>query len=343
MIERPTPAAPRPAATVVLLRPRPDGLEVLLTRRPASMPFGANLFVFPGGRLDRDEDARTAAARETLEETGIELDPATLVPLSRWVTPPSLPIRYDTRFFGTVVGGATDVVRPSGEVVEWRWLRPTAALEAMAAARLAMWQPTVVTLQQLERITDEGSLEQAFDPGAPGPTRAPGPMWTEPAAGPGSTPASETRVFDHAWAGGIEGRDGRIVVIGSRRWVVVDPGDPTGETTARVAAAAEAAGAGLAGVAITSLDPARHAGVEMLATGLGLPVAGPPGASGLVPYAVTELADGQPVPFGDVPLEARIERARSGSGSAWSERAAEIRLVPATTTSSGEERLEPRP
>jgi ADP-ribose pyrophosphatase YjhB (NUDIX family) len=277
------------------------------------MRFGANLFVFPGGRLDPDEDAPTAAARETVEETGIGVDPDGLVPLTRWVTPPSLPIRYDTRFFGTVVRAGTDVAEPSDEVVEWRWLRPTYALEAMAAASLAMWQPTIVTLQQLEPVSDAASLRAAFAPDG------------SAAAVPGQVDLG-ARLFDHAWAGGIEGRRGTTLVMGDRRWVIVDPGDPTGETSDRIVAAAEAAGAELAGVVVTSLEPERHAGVEMLATGLGLPVAGPPGASGLVPYAVAELEDGQLVPFGDVSLEAHVERASLTSRSRWSDRAAGIRL-----------------
>jgi 8-oxo-dGTP pyrophosphatase MutT (NUDIX family) len=54
---------PRKAATVVLVRPDPkaggaDGpVEVLLTRRPASMAFAGENFVFPGGKLDPSDHA----------------------------------------------------------------------------------------------------------------------------------------------------------------------------------------------------------------------------------------------------------------------------------------------
>ncbi|HJW22456.1 MAG TPA: NUDIX hydrolase [Candidatus Limnocylindrales bacterium] len=327
MIARPSPVPPRLAATLVLLRPIRAGLEVLLTRRPASMRFSANLFVFPGGGLDPGEDFAAAAVRETLEETGISVDPTALVALSRWVTPPSLPIRYDTRFFGVVVTPRTDVLLPSTEVVEWRWLRPTDALEAMAAARLAMWQPTIVTLQQLEPVTDDRALRIAFAPAttgvaaelaAAGPGSRPGVHQTR--AGPGG------RAFSHVWAGGVEGRAGATVVVGERRWVIIDPGDPTGETTDQILQAADAAGAELAGVVVTSLEPERHAGVEMLASGLGLPVGGPPGSSGLVPYAVTELSDGDAVPFGDAPLRVHLARAAVTTPARWAERAGAIRL-----------------
>lgn len=326
MIERAAPAPTRPAATAVLLRPGRGGPEVLLTRRPASMRFGANLFVFPGGRLDPGEEARVAAARETLEETGISVDPATLVPLSRWVTPPSLPIRYDTRFFGTIVAQATDVAGPSDEVVEWRWLRPIDALVAMAANQMAMWQPTIVTLQQLEPLTDRPSLAGAFAPDAVDAHANPGPAGDAEPGIASVAPGAASRSFEHAWAGGIEGRRGTTLVVGTKGWVVIDPGDPTGETSDRIATAAEQAGAELAGVVVTSIDAERHAGVEMLATGLGLPVAGPPGASGLVPYAITELADGASVPFGDSGLVARVACDPLARPNRWSDRAGRIRL-----------------
>jgi len=53
---------PRPASTVVLLRPGPDGAEVLLTHRPSTMAFGPGLHVFPGGAVDpADRDLALAA------------------------------------------------------------------------------------------------------------------------------------------------------------------------------------------------------------------------------------------------------------------------------------------
>lgn len=91
------PIEPRPAATIVLVRPAADPgvgpLEVLLTRRPDTMAFAAGLHVFPGGRVDpedadpglvaraagpRDDPAfhvvdRIAAIRETWEEVGVLL------------------------------------------------------------------------------------------------------------------------------------------------------------------------------------------------------------------------------------------------------------------------------
>jgi 8-oxo-dGTP pyrophosphatase MutT (NUDIX family) len=95
-----TPAVPREAATVALVRDTASGLEAFLLRRAAGMAFAAGMTVFPGGGVDRrDADtslasagpepawwARTfgcdpalatalvcAAVRETFEESGVLL------------------------------------------------------------------------------------------------------------------------------------------------------------------------------------------------------------------------------------------------------------------------------
>ena len=46
----------RPAATVMLLRDGSDGLEVFMLERTAGAAFGAGMYVFPGGRVDRADD-----------------------------------------------------------------------------------------------------------------------------------------------------------------------------------------------------------------------------------------------------------------------------------------------
>ena len=85
------PAAPRPAATVLLLRDGANGVEVLMTRRAMSASFAPGAYVFPGGGIDAHDaghhhlahrrpsqsDERLtqalAAIRESHEELGILL------------------------------------------------------------------------------------------------------------------------------------------------------------------------------------------------------------------------------------------------------------------------------
>src|SRR3954464_7579750 len=50
---------PRPAATLILLRPGKDGPEILMIQRTQSAAFLGGAYVFPGGALDpQDSDPR---------------------------------------------------------------------------------------------------------------------------------------------------------------------------------------------------------------------------------------------------------------------------------------------
>jgi 8-oxo-dGTP pyrophosphatase MutT (NUDIX family) len=64
----------RDATTIVLLRDGTAGLEVLLMRRPDSMAFAPGMHVFPGGRVDLDQDSQPTV-RGTVR-TGAWTDPA---------------------------------------------------------------------------------------------------------------------------------------------------------------------------------------------------------------------------------------------------------------------------
>ena len=85
------PAPLRPAATVLLLRDAPQGVEVLMTRRSMTASFAPGAYVFPGGGVDaldaashKQASRRTtqselhltqaiAAIRESFEELGVLL------------------------------------------------------------------------------------------------------------------------------------------------------------------------------------------------------------------------------------------------------------------------------
>ncbi|MCA3555082.1 MAG: CoA pyrophosphatase [Aestuariivirga sp.] len=68
----PADVPPKPAAVLVPLVPRGDGLNLLLTERQPHLRRHAGQIAFPGGRIDdTDRDAVAAALRETEEETGI--------------------------------------------------------------------------------------------------------------------------------------------------------------------------------------------------------------------------------------------------------------------------------
>ena len=57
-----SPAEPRHASTVVLLRDGADGIEAYLLRRQQTMAFAAGMYVFPGGSVDPRDESLAASA-----------------------------------------------------------------------------------------------------------------------------------------------------------------------------------------------------------------------------------------------------------------------------------------
>ncbi|WP_116022640.1 NUDIX hydrolase [Thermomonospora umbrina] len=67
------PVEARPAAVLLLFGEGPDGPDVLLTQRAATLSKHAGQPAFPGGRIDPEDDGPVAAAlREAYEETGLD-------------------------------------------------------------------------------------------------------------------------------------------------------------------------------------------------------------------------------------------------------------------------------
>lgn len=157
---------PRPSASLLLLRGGDAALEVLLVRRTPEARFMGGFWVFPGGAVEpadraaTDEDGahRAAAVRELAEEAAIEgVDPASLVGYSRWVTPETSGIRFDTRFYlGAAPAGAQPRV-DGEECVDAGWFAPGAALDAYDRGDLPLVLPT---LKHFEAILAFGSAAQ---------------------------------------------------------------------------------------------------------------------------------------------------------------------------------------
>jgi 8-oxo-dGTP pyrophosphatase MutT (NUDIX family) len=181
---------PVPAASVILLRDSP--LEVLMIRRHAKSTFVPDAWVFPGGVVEaNDYEAgdgtelgamRVGAARELFEESGIwlgapladeeekrrallageitfaslidesPLDLSNLVWTSRWITPVSVPKRFDTYFFLAAVGRDAIASAENVEAVEALWIPPAEAIEKL--------QIVFPTLKNLEAIAGFTSAEE---------------------------------------------------------------------------------------------------------------------------------------------------------------------------------------
>jgi len=179
------PVRPRDAASLVILRRSRGRTEVLLGKRHSRHRFMPDVFVFPGGRLDRQdlatpvsddlrrdvadkmqrkwsaEKARglaVAAVRETLEETGLRIgtmaggslqpDLSGLDYIARAITPPDNPIRFHARFFVIDAEHARGRVRNSHELSELQW-RPLGE-----ALQMPIVDVTEFVLQEIERRLD---------------------------------------------------------------------------------------------------------------------------------------------------------------------------------------------
>ncbi len=163
-----------------------------------SRGYFGNFVVFPGGSVDDsdrrgvpDEDGavRRTAIRELaeeagillttrgplaapqakgemfyrwLEDSGVETTPESLVLVSRWVTPEIAPRRFDTRFFLAAGGGEPEVRIDTEELVGFRWVTPTEALQRHENGNWAMILPTLAHVRWLQRReTIEDALSSA--------------------------------------------------------------------------------------------------------------------------------------------------------------------------------------
>ncbi|TMC54813.1 MAG: NUDIX hydrolase [Chloroflexi bacterium] len=186
------PVAPRPSATVLLVR-GDDPWELLMVHRPGGADFAPGAYVFPGGTVHSDDlmfedELRAAAVRELFEEAGILLaqgarDPECakvrelveggapfgralgelglkpdfegLAMFARWVTPAQLRRRFDARFYlARMPKGQT--VRPQpGEVTDWLWIAPSRAL---SSPKITLVYATRVVLESVADAPDAATL-----------------------------------------------------------------------------------------------------------------------------------------------------------------------------------------
>jgi len=146
------------ASTVLLLRPSASGPKVLLLKRNSNARNMADVWMFPGGKVDEDDQGRseldrvkTAAVRELEEEADVLLPVAALAYFSHWLTPAGMKRRFATWFFVAKLPEGASVSVDGEEMVEARWVRPEDAVAEHQAGKLRLPPPTVVSLIDLSQ------------------------------------------------------------------------------------------------------------------------------------------------------------------------------------------------
>jgi 8-oxo-dGTP pyrophosphatase MutT (NUDIX family) len=199
-------------------------MEVLLLKRNSRGQFG-NMWVFPGGRVDRVDAetvvdngadveigaARIAAVREAAEEASLDLDPSALVPFSFWVPPLGAAKRFSTWFFLTEVPPTGDaVVVDQMEIHQSEWLTPATAIVRVNAGQMEMAPPTFATLWWLRGQPD---VQAAM---ASARLREPERFATHI--------RTHGNVMLALWEGDVAYDDGDVDQIGPRRRLIMEPG-----------------------------------------------------------------------------------------------------------------------
>jgi len=267
-------------AYVAAIREAFEEVGILL----ADTPRGADL-VGARHRLLRSPSAWPSI----VEDFDLRLRTDLLVPLSRWVTPPTLPRRFDTRFFAALAPDGVEVSLVGEEVAAHAWWRPTAALDAMAEGDLELWVPTSTTLTQLRYAESIDDIRRWLAPGALGEVEVE------------DVSPDIVRIRMPA-GGGVAGQPVDAYLVGRERFVLIDPGDPTGPALDRVIEEATRRGGSIEAIALTCAEPDHAGGAESIREQLGIEVYVGPGGSDHLPYVVRQLDDGAFLDEGDVPL-----------------------------------------
>ncbi len=97
---------------------------------------------------------------DLLQSRNAAVDGAKLRFVGRWVTPPSMPARFDTRFFLTVLRADTPDIRHHGAETAWvDWCAPDDLLDAIQRGEHPAVPPTIAMLRNLAGYT---SVDQCF-------------------------------------------------------------------------------------------------------------------------------------------------------------------------------------
>jgi 8-oxo-dGTP pyrophosphatase MutT (NUDIX family) len=107
-----------------------------------------------------------------LQDARVFLDLDVLIPLSRWITPSGLPIRFDTRFYLAEAPVDQQAQPDLTESMELVWCSAQTAIQRERAGTMPLPFPTLATLQELATFRTVAELV-AHAHSRPAPTYGP--------------------------------------------------------------------------------------------------------------------------------------------------------------------------
>lgn len=172
----------RDAVTVVL----EQGGELFMIHRQAALPSFPGYWAFPGGKVDPEDHGgadRTHAAfagieprfvaalvRELQEEVGFDLDAAAAAGdvlayhfIGTALTPPIMPVRFNTHFYRIELRTRPTITLDMGEVDQGEWAPVGEWLAKYREGRLLLAPPTRAALELFERQDAFGEGLRAID------------------------------------------------------------------------------------------------------------------------------------------------------------------------------------
>jgi 8-oxo-dGTP pyrophosphatase MutT (NUDIX family) len=182
-------AAPRPATTVLLLRPSQTGdaaspLEVFMVVRHHQIDSFSGALVFPGGKLARKRGQRAligaadlkgieerwraklakdeASIVDMVEAEDLEIATELMTPYAHWITPTFVPKRFDTWFFLAEAPEDQIALHDGSESTDSVWIGPQEAIEEAKAGKRTLVHATTKNLELLaEGKTVAGAIAAA--------------------------------------------------------------------------------------------------------------------------------------------------------------------------------------
>jgi 8-oxo-dGTP pyrophosphatase MutT (NUDIX family) len=144
------------AARVGAIREAYEECGLLLATRD-NVPVGAHAASLTDMRQRVDKDA--TLFQPLVRGHGLTLCTHDLHPFARWIPPPAMHKRFDTRFYLAAMPEGQVPVQDGTEAVDIIWIRPSEALAQLAAGTRKIIFPTA---RNLELLALSNSVAQAF-------------------------------------------------------------------------------------------------------------------------------------------------------------------------------------